>query len=448
MDRRPPRKFFIHLSITTPINPQSIIVWRSGRTVKNSILFKHDFPVGYYAEGNFDTDCTTIKVPDLKYCEDTTFWDHLDGSGKFVDRSVLISCDANRKSWNTVMGPLKDPEGHGSLWVYEPTSRKENPARRKVRRIILKDYPAGHDFHPLSVEVYPSYGGKPSNLYVINHARARTVIEQFTLSPSAPNIATHVRTISSPFFISPNSLALTSPDSFYVTNDHLMTRRLPIVGNTLALVESVLALPLGFVTHVTLAPKSKSESDVPAIQFHKLAVPFIPFANGITISPDGTHVAVASTSMGQINIYKRDTDTNSLTLEQTVPTPHLPDNIVYTHDGSSIIVGGHPNFPDLIAVAKNTTGALAPSWIVSISITQDNADEPPTPAQEFDTQAPVSAMGMVSPVPGYELKTLFQSDGSGFLSSSSGLVDPITGALYISGLYAEEGLLICQPISR
>lgn len=346
------------------------------------------------------------------------------------------------------MGPLKDPEGHGGLWVYEPSSRKESPARRKVRRLILRDYPTGHDFHPLGIEIYPSYGGKSSNLYVVNHARARTVIEQFTVSPSAPNIATYVRTISSPFFISPNSVALTSPDSFYVTNDHLMTRRLPVVGNALALIESIFGLPLGFVTHVTLSPPSKSEPTAPAILFHKLAVPFIPFPNGISISPDGTHIAIASTTMSQVNIYKRDTTTNSLALERTIPMPFLPDNVIYTHDGTSITVGGHPNFPDLVAVSKNTTGSLAPSWVASISIPQDTASEPPTPAEEFDAQAPVSAMGMVSPVPGYEVKTLFQSDGSGFSSSSSGLLDPITGALYISGLYAEEGLLVCHPASR
>lgn len=425
-----------------------IIVLRSGRVAKNTILSKHDFPVGYYAEGNFDTDCTTLKAPDLKYCEDATFWDILDGTGKFADRVVLISCDANRKSWNTVMGPLRNPEGHGSLWVYEPSNRRDDPARRKVQRLELKGYPAGHDFHPLGVEIFPSYAGNASNLYVINHARARTVIEQFTLSPSALTIATHVRTISSPYFISPNSLALTSPDSFYVTNDHLMTRRLPVVGNALAVTESVLGLPLGFVSHITLSPKSKSESDAPAIQSHKFAAPFVSFANGIAISPDGTHAAVASSTLTKINIYKRDAATNALTLVQTVPMPFLPDNVMYTHNGSALIVGGHPNFPDLTQVAKNTSGALAPSWVTSISITRDEADAPLAPVQEFDAQAPVSAMGMVPPVPGYELKTLFQSDGMGFLSSSTGLVDPVTGTLYISGLYAEEGLLVCWPTSH
>jgi hypothetical protein len=283
---------------------------------------------------------------------------------------------------------------------------------------------------------------------VVNHARARTVIEQFVVSPTTPTVATHVRTITSPYFISPNGLALTSPDSFYVTNDHLMTRRLPIVGDILSLLESTLALPLGFVSHITLSPTSKSNSEstvTPTIQSHKFAVPFVPFANGITMSPDHTHVAMASTTLSQVNIYTRDPATNALTFIQSVHVPFLPDNVLYTHDGSALIVGGHPNFPDLAAVAKNVTGALAPSWIASISVPNDKTSVPKTPVQNFDAQAPLSAKGMVPPVSGYELKTLFQSDGSGFMSSSTGIVDIVTGALYISGLYAEEGVMVCQP---
>jgi len=91
------------------------------------------------------------------------------------------------------------------------------------------------------------------------------------------------------------------------------------------------------------------------------------------------------------------------------------------------------------------TGALAPSWVASISVPKDETTVPKTPVQNFDAQAPVSAKGMVPPVSGYELKTLFQSDGSGFMSSSTGIMDMVTGALYISGLYAEEGLMVCQP---
>lgn len=345
------------------------------------------------------------------------------------------------------MGPLRDPEPLGSLWLYEPgrkLAEGQSPAPEQLKRLELQGYPAGHDFHPLGVEVYPSYAGSPSNLYVINHARARTVIEQFTLSPSAPTVAKYVRTITSPYFISPNSLALTSPDSFYVTNDHLLTRRLPYVGNLLAVIESVFALPLGFVLHVTLTPYSGPSADAsaPVIKAHTFAVLFVPFPNGIAISPDGAHLALSSTTLGHVSLYARDKNTHAIAgLIRSIPVPITPDNLHYTHDGAALIVAGHPNFPALTAVAANKTEAAAPSWVFSIAMKGTELKE------DFDAKAPVSARGLVPAVHSHEVTTLFQSDGSvaGFSSSATGLKDPITGNLYVSGLYAEEGLLVCRP---
>ncbi|KAF5371828.1 hypothetical protein D9615_009573 [Tricholomella constricta] len=425
----------------------SVVVWRSGRVAQNSILTKHPFTEGYYGQGDFDTDCTIFKGgPDLKYCEDATFWDLLDARGEFVDRGLLFSCDANRKSWNTVMGPLRNPEPRGSLWLYEPDGKgrkgKVVPNPSKLKRLELRGYPAGHDFHPLGVEIYPSYAGNTSNLYVVNHARARTVIEQFTLSPSSPTVANYVRTLASPYFHSANALALTSPDSFYVTNDHLFTRRIPYLGHILPILESVFALPLSFVSHVTLSPSSSSE---PPITTHQFSVLFVPFPNGIALSPDGTHVALASTTLGQIRIYTRNPATNELTrLIESVPVPFVPDNIRYTHDGTALVVAGHPHFPTLTALAANKA-EVAPSWVVSIDMRPKK--EGAQLKLDFDKGTPVPAKGKVPPVAGREVKTLFQSDGTGFSSSSTGVQDPVTGALYVTGLYAEGGVIVCHPSS-
>ncbi|KAG5728597.1 hypothetical protein E4T56_gene2008 [Termitomyces sp. T112] len=421
----------------------SIVVWRSGRVAKNTILTKHQFTEGYYAEGDFDADCTTLKGgPDLKYCEDAAFWDRLDAQGNLLSHALVLSCDANRKNWNTVMGPLNNPDPLGSLWLYEPDEKEKtktitDPPR--LQRIELRGYPVGHDFHPLGVEIYPSYSGNTSNVYVVNHARARTVIEQFTLNPSSPTVANYIRTLASPYFHSANALALTSPDSFYVTNDHFFTRRLPYVGHILPILESVFAFPLAWVSHVTLNPTS---SGAP-IEFHKFSALFVPFPNGIAISHDGTQVALASTTLGKILFYERDPKTNDLTrLIENVPVPFTPDNLRYTHDGSALIVTGHPHFPTLAAVAGRKA-QTAPSWVVSIDT--QSPEEDLQLKVNFDRNAPVSAMGKVPPVAGREVTTLFQSDGSGFSSSSTGLKDSITGALYVTGLYAEDGVIICRP---
>ena len=59
-------------------------------------------------------------------------------------------------------------------------------------------------------------------------------------------------------------------------------------------------------------------------------------------------------------------------------------------------------------------------------------------------RAPVPALGKAPAVPSHEVETLFQSNGELFSTSSTGMRDLKTGALYVSGLY-EEGLLVCRP---
>ncbi|KAG6330029.1 hypothetical protein ID866_9060 [Astraeus odoratus] len=289
------------------------------------------------------------------------------------------------------------------------------------------------------MEVYPSKAGTPSNFFVVNHARANTTIEQFVLDPSQPTTAVHVRTLISPYFVSPNSVALTSPTSFYVSNDHLMTRRLPSpFGKILPVIESVGALPFSWLAHVTLNPDGTLE--------HKFVAFGVPFANGVAVSHDGSQVALSSTSQSEVFFYDRDQSTNDLKYTRSVPVPFLPDNIMYDDDGA-LVVTGHPHFPSLIEVAANKTGAISPSWAVSlrpisettyIKSTRDFAKRP------YDQRAPLSASSIAPAALTHEVETLFQSDGTVFGTSTTTLVDVRTGTLYMSGLY-EEGMLICSP---
>jgi len=416
-------------------------------------------PRGYVADGNFDSDCTTLRqhaegpeAEKLQFCEDATFWEHYDADGIVIERPVILSCDAGRRKWNTVMGPLHDADPKGSLWLYVPERplshhKSALPSHTRAHPIILANYPSNHEFHPLGAAIWPSHGGNSSNLFVVNHARQQTVIEQFVLSPNKPTEAVHIQTITSPYFLSPNGLALTSPTSFYVTNDHLMTRRLPgLLGHILPEIESTLALPLAFVLHVTLNDFSPNRDSIANIQFSKV---FTSFPNGIALSPSGDEVAIACSPMGQVGIFRRDPVTNALTPKYTVSVPFLADNVHYTkeHDRPpSLIVAGHPNLPGLKKIAAGETGAVAPSWVVAVV---PKAEDNRSPQTTFDSDAPTSAATRVAK-DGVEwtLKTLFQSggdeDNGGFGVSSTGLVDPDSGALYVTGLYAREGAIMCK----
>ena len=428
---------------------QGFAIWRNGRSSRNFLLPTPDFPRGYYADGPHDGHCTVIKdalANDMKYCEDAVFWERVDSSGAVVDNVLLLSCDPNRKAWNTVMGPLRDPNPRGALWFYDMSAISAEP-----RRIALEGYPEGHDFHPLGLDVYPSQPNEPSsNLFVVNHARNSSTIEQFTLSWDDPARARWVRTLSGPELVAPNALALTSPTSFYLTHDHRFTRRLPgVLGKTIPLAESILALPLGWTTHVTVSLTGRSaEAAKDAAHVHTTTVvaPYIPFANGVAISPDGTLVAVASTTLCEVRFYARDVRTQALSLRARVPTPFAVDNLVFDSRGA-LIVAGHPHFQALVAVAENRTGASAPSWVVSITPTTVGAESEEDHGNgegAWEAGVPVPASRKVPLVPGYELRTLYQSDGSAFSSSSTGLRDAETGILYIVGLY-EEGLMVCTP---
>lgn len=415
---------------------QAAFIWKA----KKSLVFlvPSNLPDGYYSAGDWTTHCETITHKTdsaLRYCEDAVFWDHLDSTGKHANRLLLLSCDPGRKAWNTVMGPLLHPKPHGGLWVY---SLDQKDVQQPVR-VTFKGYPKDHDFHPLGLEIYPSHGGSASNLFVVNHARQRTFIEQFSMSPERPTEAKWIRTITSKYFVAPNALALTSPTSFYVTNDHLMTRRLPApFGGILPLVETWLSLPFGWVSHVSI----DDSADSAAAAKHTFAAFGIPFANGVALSHNGSEVAVASTTAAEIFFYARNPETNALKFKHAVPVPVLADNIMYD-DEDALIVAGHPHFPSLADVAKNHTGKVAPSWIVSVSPRGEALGAGSIPKM-YDVRADLSASSKAPAVLSHEVETLFQSNGKLFSTSSTGLRDSRTGKLYVTGLY-EEGFLVCKP---
>ena len=394
-------------------------------------------PAEYFALGSSPDSCHVLKSPDnfLAFCEDATFWDILGKDGKVVDRKVIASCDPNRKSWNTVMGPLKDPNPRGTLWIVEFDDKKE-----VVHELKLENYPKGKDLHPLGVQIWPSKSGSASNMFVVNHGRFNTTVEQFTVEPSNPTAAKFVQTITSPYFVSPNALALTSPTSFFVTNDHLLTRRLPsFLGKSLPLFETFSGLPLGFVSHVSIVNESSPGT---AVIKHSVTKPGISVPNGVALSPDGRTLAVASSSWACVHFFNRTQGADGsevLTRTHHVPVPFAPDNIHYDDNGE-LTVAGHPYFPGLVAVAENKTDVLAPSWVVSV--TPREGDE--SKGEDFDKHAPLSAAQRVNAVPSHKIETIYQGDGTKFAGSTTGLKDTRTGAFFVTGLY-QEGLLVCRP---
>ena len=184
----------------------------------NNVLFTPPLPSSYYAYGNATDQCGSplpyVELPqagdvqsahidDFKYCEDAVFWDIYPHTGQpHSTHRAIISCDAGRKAWNTVMGPLLDPQPKGSLWILDVV-KGAAPVR-----LDLAGFPQDHDFHPLGLDIYPSHDGESSVPFVVNHARGRTCVEQFSVSPTGEAVATYVRTLDSPHF---NSVSPSGP---------------------------------------------------------------------------------------------------------------------------------------------------------------------------------------------------------------------------------------------
>ncbi|KZW02750.1 hypothetical protein EXIGLDRAFT_744295 [Exidia glandulosa HHB12029] len=408
----------------------AVLAWHQAKFA-SLILFAQPLPASYFAYGDASKQCNVIRDPanELGFCEDVISWGLEDAHGRpRRAQRLLLSCDMNRLAWNTVMGPLRDPNPRGALWVHDYT-----PGGAGLHKLELLNYPVTADFHPLGVSVFTPPEGTEHTLFVVNHGRYNSTVEVFRLAEDAPFAATHVRTLSSPRFVSPNAVAATSASSFYVSQDHTFTRRLRApFGNIIPPLETILGLPLGWVDHVSFSSSGS------ALHVSR-AASRIPFANGISLDNSGTQLAVASSSVGRVYLYTRSPPSNVLVHDSTIHLPFAPDNLGF--DDGRLIVGGHPTLPHLIARARNTTGVTPGSWIVSV--------EPRTSAQDDVDEmllTPLPVLKRMTPHEKYLIRTLYQSNGSesggGWQTATSAVLDEEHGEFFVAGLYA-PGILRC-----
>lgn len=430
------------------------------------------------SSSGLETECGTVTHDGaaLMYCEDI---EAIPGT-----TTVLVSCDANRPRWNTVMGPLTDPTPRGTLYAHSINGSKE------AMPVELAGYPREKDFHPLGMSMFKGSNG--TRLFVVNHARDLSSIEVFELMLEEGGwVAKWVRDVVHVVAThTPNSIHALSSTSFVVTNDHLFARRPGPLAHTLALlhhlvlgtydehrsdaltwtllqvakvlthrgvaarlaqIETLLGLPLGWVAFV----------DLTTVEAHILARG-IPFANGVTLTPDNK-LAVAATTYPGIYFYSYSPPLSSsspLHLHSKLHLPFRVDNLALSvtpypsprgdvWGGRTLLATGHPAPLKLMAMSRNVTNR-APSWSVAIT--------PFIGANEWeDKEAPLPTHRFVlSHNPAWSVRTLFQSNASptpnrpSLASSASTFYkpydhNPLAGTLLVSGLY--DSLLQCSNVS-
>ncbi|KAK2800156.1 hypothetical protein FQN50_008251 [Emmonsiellopsis sp. PD_5] len=370
------------------------------------------------------------------------------------DRGVaIISSDAGRSQWNTVMGVFENPDPKGNLFIYDYASTGS------LKELEFVDFPETSDFHPLGVNFFRSSPGASSRLFVVNHARTGSRVDIFDLDYKRYQ-AKYIRSISddNKTIVSPNAVYPTSYTQFYVTNDHLHTSANSPV---LSMIETLFARPLGWATFVDFSDPNELKCTVVAED--------IPFANGILVTPTGKEVLIASTSTSAIFVYKRDAQTNLLSkTRETILTHFRTDNLafddsldvsdptVFDSEGRflrGVIVGGHPSPIVLQLMSRNPDKYSAPSWVAEIR-RGTGVDPAPCPAGPehpegsfysrtlYQSGFCISVIVVLLFLFGNILRLISFGSGNGnhYASVSAGALDSKRGHMLASGLYG-KGIL-------
>lgn len=187
------------------------------------------------------------------------------------------------------------------------------------------------------------YDEPSSTLFITNHGRQGSRIEQFNLDLDTLT-ATHVRSIVHPLISIPNSIAAVSGSEFYVTNQHHFTaREHPILWA----VETYAAPPIATVVHVNILEDGTVDAAVVARQA---------YPNGIVLLNETT-LAVASSSKRTVNLYTvspaQTPQHPSLELADSFWLPFLPDNLAVSKSDGALLVAGHPHLPSLNKFARS-----------------------------------------------------------------------------------------------
>lgn len=317
-------------------------------------------------------------------------------------------------------GSLINPEPKGALWLIQPDV-EGYPAQP----LIPENFPSKRDFHPVGVDIFPGEVGRPSTLFVINHMRgSRITVDVFALHDEDSPRLVYLKELYHPMFWAANSVAALSHNEFFLSIDHWFKHDGFIPWKWFApRLETSLILPLGIVEYIKFG-KNGTDYNVPILG--------MPYPNGLALSSDKSKLAVSSTSAGKVRIYDVLPNGGGLANRTIIQVPFSPDNLHYQEDGT-LIVAGHPHFPSInrLAAKKQST---SPSWVISIHDKSLNIT---------DDDAPYSAYKRVGTHKDYTMRTVYQSDGSGWSASTSALwAGKNNDKLVVGGLYT-DGVLVC-----
>ncbi|MFM7090001.1 MAG: SMP-30/gluconolactonase/LRE family protein [Bacteroidota bacterium] len=322
----------------------------------------------YYA-GAFK-NALTIGRPETKHisgmigAEDITI-DQLTGF-------AFVSSDDRR---STVAGKPKK----GAIYLLNLS--EEDPKPLELTSDVELD-----DFHPHGISFFHDNTDNTRWLFVINHRAKENTVEVFQFKDTA---LIHVTSVSDTHFVSPNDLVAVSKNAFYFTNDHDSHGGVSSWKDFLVIGTGQLCFYDGQKTSIL----EKG----------------IRYANGITLSPDGSKIYVAACTDGSILSYNREpfSATGKIKCNTGV------DNLEWDSDGN-LWVGAHTKMLAFLGHAKDAN-KRSPSEVLKISFPKDQ--------KEVVTQ-------------------VYLNDGNPL--SGSSVAAPYKGKIYLGAVF-DDGVLVLQP---
>lgn len=206
------------------------------------------------------------------------------------------------------------------------------------------------DFHPGGISLYRTPDGEVTLMAIDRHGDGRFGIDIFavTVAGGAAKLAMRAA-VTGGLLVHPNDIAAVSPNAFYVTNDST------VENPALRTLSDYALLRRADVVYFN------------GMMFREVARG-LNFANGIQVSPDGSHVYVAATLGRTLYTYVREPFSGALTQVDSLSIASGLDNIDIDGKGN-LWVAGHPS---LLAQNAYRDDPSKPSASQIFKVTVDN----------------------------------------------------------------------------
>ncbi|KAJ3342811.1 hypothetical protein HDU93_000941 [Gonapodya sp. JEL0774] len=338
-------------------------------SAEDAFLFKFE----HMPEG-FEKGTQGCKVdPRVSGCEDMAIH-HSSGT-------VFMACGdpTNRLKWFPPILPMcTDKNAAGN----RDTPYKYDPETATLTPLKLKHYDGDLRLHGLSLYQEDEEPGKVW-LHFVNHRGSGSCVTMFKHFLGTDELD-HVGTVCNDLIVSPNDVAATSRNSFYVTNDHrysvhtfLSTLDWPWYANWvyrpirpwwptfLRIFEDMFG-PFRW-TNVIHCQEAQC----------RVVADGLVGANGILISGDRKSVLVNNFGTGTISIFDRDVKTNDLTKRADLVINAGVDNLSYDPNTDEYLVGVFPNLHTSAAhfFNPNDPSKNSPSAVVKFKYNANSTGE-------------------------------------------------------------------------